>query len=466
MTLERIQFVDSISSTATVRLSLSAEPWRVLLAGTDVSPPPLRRSVVSTLLADGSIIPAASYDNRTVTLHLQLDASSPDVAATQIQLLHRELDRQTNILRWQPEPSLPAVYFETFRSPDTTDVVDHGINLYDFTIAIPAKPFSLGERENLSNAVVSNDPNAGSGRFFDIAAGTIKGDVEVPLRVTIAGSSVVGRQSLFATRRRGTPSAAPYALQAETLTMGTDTTVVGATDASGGGASPSGAASNSVQTTFSNNGYIVRLSTTAFPAAPSVDARGTYRVLAKVRGATSVFTMKLEHGIRAIQNNSVTATLTSNVYTYVDLGLVQMPEGVDPITDGPGGLPLSVVGVPLKFYATRVSGAGFLIWDHFLLVPADDKFGIVQWGSTTPTSFVIDGASRSIYGVDGSGRVADIGSTAITGDFPTVSPNVANRVSYVNDVTPNMSTSDPVASTVTLALSYWPRYLTVRPVLS
>jgi hypothetical protein len=419
------------------------------------------------LLSDGSIIPAAAYDNRAVTLHLQLDATSPDLAAIQIQLLHRELDRQNNILRWQPEPSLPPVYFKTFRSPDSTDVIDHGINLYDFTISIPAEPFSLGERENLSNAVVSNDPNAGSGRFFDIAAGTIKGDVEAPLRVTIAGSSVVGRQSLFAVRRRGTPSAAPYALQAETLTMGTDTTVVGATDASGGGASPSGAASNSVQTTFgTNNNLIVRLSTTAFPSSPSVDVRGTYRVFAKVRGATSVFTMQLEHGIRAIKNPTVTATLTNNVYTYVDLGLVQMPEGVDPITDGPGGLPLAVVGVPLKFYALRVSGAGFLIWDHFLLVPADDKFGIVKWGSTTPTSFIVDGASRSIYGVDGSGRIADIGSTAITGDFPTVSPNVANRISYVNDVTPDMSTSDPVATTVTLGLSYWPRYLTVRPVLT
>lgn len=466
MTLERIQFVDSISPTATVRLALSTEPWRVLHAGTDVSPPPFRRSVVSTLLADGSIIPAASYDNRTVTLHLQLDDKTPELAAIQLQLLHRELDRPTNILRWQPEPKLPAVYFKTFRSPDSTDLVDHGINLYDFTIAIPAEPFSLGERENLSNAVVSNDPNAGSGRFFDIAAGTIKGDVEVPLRVTVAGSSVVGRQSLFASRRRGTPSAAPYALQAESLTMGTDTTVVGATDGTGGGASPSGAASNSVQTTFGTNTFIQRLSTSAFPAAPSVDVRGTYRVLAKVRGAASVFLMKLEHGVRSISNPSVTATLTSNVYTYVDLGLVQMPEGVDPITDGPGGLPLSVVGVPLRFYAQRVSGAGFLIWDHFLLVPADDKFGIVQWGSTTPTSFVVDGATRAIYGIDGSGRVADIGSTAITGDFPTVSPNVANRISYVNDVTPNASTTDPVATTVTLGLSYWPRYLTVRPVSS
>lgn len=466
MGAEVVQFVDSISATATIRLTVSLAPWKVLLAGTDVAPPPFRRATAQTLLMDGAIIPAAAYDNRVVRLHLQLKTNDPTVSATQLQLLHRELDRATNIIRWQPVPTLPPVYFKTFRSPDyDPGASDPGINLHDITLAIPAEPFAIGHRVDISPVAVSNDPNAANGRFMDITG--VTGDVETPLRISIPGSAVVNRQSLFAIRRRGTPSAAPFFLQAESMTQGTDTSVTGATDGTGGGASPSGAGSNSSATTFATNTLTpVRLSTTAFPSSPSVDARGTYRVFMRVRPATAggIFQIKLEHGIRAIQNPTVTTAVTTTTYTMVDLGLVQIPEGVDPVTDGPGGATLQVVGIPFKLYAQRTGGSGNLNWDYLMLVPADDKLGIISWGSTTPTNFIVDSSSRSVYGVDGSNRVSDIASVGLTSEFPGISPNGGtNRLVYLNDVSPNGG-SDAVSSTVTLTCSYWPRYLAVRPV--
>lgn len=467
MPYERIEFVDSISPTATIRLSF-ADPWRVLFNGTDVSPPPFRRAVVSSLLADGSIIPAASYDNRVVTLHLQLRTSVPETAASQIQVLRRELDRSTNILRWQPEPKLPPVYFKTFRAPDTTDVIDHGIGVYEFTVSIPAEPFTLGHREDLATAVVSNDPNAGSnGRFFDITSNVVKGDVETPLRITIAGASLNARQSCFAVRRRGTPSAAPFVLQAESMTQGTDTSVVATSDT---GATPAGAASNSSSTSFAtNNLSVTRLSTTAFPSTPSVDVRGTYRIFARIRStSTTTFKIQLEHGLRAVLNSAQTAPLSTITFSIVDLGLVQMPEGVDPVTDGPGGLPLSVTGVPLVIHAQRTVGSGPLIWDYIVAVPADDKLCYVYWGGWQPTNYVLDGTSRSVYGLDASNRIADIGGTSMSGDFPMVSPGVSNRIVFLRDVTPSAGNglSDDPTTTTTINCSYWPRYLAVRPVTS
>jgi hypothetical protein len=180
--------------------------------------------------------------------------------------------------------------------------------------------------------------------------------------------------------------------------------------------------------------------------------------------AGAIFQIKLRHGIRAIDNPTVTTTVTTATYTMVDLGLVQIPEGVDPVTDGPGGATLQVVGIPFTLYAMRTSGSGNLNWDYMMLVPADDKLGIISWGSTTPTNFVVDGDSRSVYGIDASNRISDIGSVGLTSEFPAISPTGGtNRLFYINDVSPNGS-SDAVATTVTLTCSYWPKYLSVRPV--
>lgn len=155
---EIIEFVDSINVSAGVNLSLTTLPWRVIFEGTSAPPPPLKRAVASTLLADGAFIPASAYDNRLITLQLLLASTSAATMATQAQMLARELDRETNILRWQPEPGIPAVYFRTYRSADFVTVIDHGTNQQSFTVSIVAEPFALGEQVVVSPIAVSNNP--------------------------------------------------------------------------------------------------------------------------------------------------------------------------------------------------------------------------------------------------------------------------------------------------------------------
>jgi hypothetical protein len=458
---ESIAFVDSVSANPAVRLLLSADPWKVLQAGTDVSPPPLQRLVPSTLLTDGNPIPATAYDNRTITLHLQVRTTAGSTLATQIQLLGRELDRPSNILKWQPDPSIPAVFFRTYRSPDYSPTIEHGLTMIDLTVSILAEPFAIGLLEAIAPVAVQNDPAAGSnGRFLDVTG--VKGDVETPLIVKLPGSSGQLFQSLFATRRRGTPSAMPSVLQCESMTMGTDT----ATQANS--ALRSGAGNNSTLTTFATSTALVaRLSTTVFPASASVDVRGTYRVFLRCSSSTTgqTFNIQLQHGIRAAKNAVVNlATSTANNFCVVDLGLVQLPEGFDPVTDGMSNVQLPVAGVPLTLYVQRVSTTGQLTCDYLYFVPADDHFGIVNWGSTTPTTFVFDGTGRSVYGLDGSGNIADIATAGFVGDPPYVSPGVTNRITFLRDITKAPGLDDPVTSFATLTCSYYPRYLgTVRP---
>lgn len=457
---EVIEFVDSVSASATIRLSLTTSPWMVIFEGTSVPPPPLRRSLAQTLLADGAYIPASAYDNRVVTLRLMYDGTSGPSAATAVQVLNRELDRETNILRWQPDPTIPAVYFRTYRSPDYDPVTDHGHDRFQMTVQIPAEPFALGLPVTVTPIVVSNDPAAAQGRFFDITS--VQGDVETPLVIKVPGSSVTTRQTLFAVRRRGAPSAMPFLLQTESMTLGTDTTVI----TGGANWSPSATGSDTTDTSFSTVSTIAtRLSSAAFPASPSVDARGTYRVFARVGANTTAgnFDITLRHGVRAIDNTATRFTSTANgIQTHADLGLVQIPEGFDPVTDGPTGVALSANGVPLSLRVARINGSNFYT-DYLLFVPADDCFAIVKWGSSSPSAFVFNGVSRSVYGLDASGRAADIQSAGFVGGPIMVSPGVTNRVIYINDVHPTPATDDPITNSVTVSPFYWPRYLSIRP---
>lgn len=458
----QIGFVDSVSLTAAPRL-LFTGVWRVLKAGTDMSPPPFRRSWNSTLLTDGATVPASAYDNRVLRIHLQLDAADPATTATQLQLLHRELDRPTNILRWQPEAGLPPVFFRTYRAPDYEPDIDHGINLVDATLVIPAEPFAFGVREDVPTATVSNDPiNTGSnGKFFDITG--VKGDVETPLQIRMTGSDATGRQTLFAVRRRGTPSAMPMVLQCEAMTLGTNaTTVANGTDYSGAG-------SNTVEVSFGTATLANRLSTSAFPATGSVDARGTYRVFARTLavfvGVGANMTLQLRHGVRQIANSSVAVDRNSALTQtrMVDLGLVQIPEGYNPASNGPDAVAPSATGVQLNVYAARTNGTEMVL-DYLMFVPADDSVCIVNWGSSTPTTFVLDGTNRMVYGLDSSARIADILTAYFTGDPPSVSPGVTNRIVVIRDVIPSTGNADAPATTYPINCSYWPRYLSVRPV--
>jgi hypothetical protein len=381
---EKIAFVASVSDTATVNLALSAHPWRVLLAGTDASPPPMRRVIVDTLLRDGEFVSQTAYSNRVVTLHLQLRTVDPATAAAELQLLNQELDKPRNVLRWQPEASLPAVYFRTLRASDYAQIVDHGLNSFDFTIALSADPFAIGSRIDLSPATINNDPAAGSnGKFCEFTG--IRGDVESPLLIKLTGSTTVGRQSAIGLRRRGTPSQAPLVLQAEAMTQGTNTSTTA------NNSRYSGSSNNFSTTTFGSNTMITRLSTTLFPGTASIDVRGTYRVFARVNStvAGDKFEMQLTHGARGVVNTAVDIVSSSTTSpNMVDLGLIQMPEGFDPIYDGGSGAAIQVAGVALSVQAFRTSGSGNLLWDYFLFVPADDTLTLVTWGTTGPTTMV------------------------------------------------------------------------------
>jgi hypothetical protein len=457
-----LQFVDSIAATPTVRLDLSDDdPWQYL-EETDFPPPPLKRAIASTLLADGGVVPASAYDLRTLHIEAKLVTDSADDTATALQALYRELDRPQNIIKWHEFTTEP-VFFRTFRtSADRVHRRPTGDGTgYRISVDILAEHAAYGLLETpVDGVTVSTDPAAGSnGCFVDVTG--VKGDVESPAIIEWpSGGVLLARQTLMAVRRRGDPSAAPFLFQAEALTQGTDTTT------QPNDANFSGAGNNFSRCTFATATMQTRLSTTAIGTS-GVDLRGRYRVFMRYRKnspTTDPINLQLRWGdtvsTTTLVHNDVYSTLSTGLIVAADLGEVSIPAGYDPVTDSSGvELPVSNA-FKFELRAERTSGTSTIDFDFLVFVPADDRLAILQWQKSSD-DYVLDAVNNSAHAVDGSGNVLSIAAPAISGGLPMLSPGQTNRIYMfraVNDLQSwTLTTVSPVS------VSYMPRYLTVRP---
>lgn len=472
-----VQFVDSIASSPTVRLDLNAAPWRVLAEGTDISPPELRRAEISSMLADGGRVAESSYENRVLTLHLRVqDNASTDAVLSQVQLLARELDRRAvsaggvagpdNILKWQPRGATNPVFFRTFRSP-LGKYADVLVSRKEVVIDILAEPFAYGLKVTNSAVTVANDPVAVTNPMsWDITG--VKGDVETPLDLSFPASAVIAagrRTSAVAVRRRGTPSSAPFWLQAEAATLGSNVSLPGNdTVMVGSGSNYARCASAGLSSPFAT-----KLTSAVFPSSASVDARGTYRRFARVRqndGADEVrYRLDVGDGTTWIDGDEVIGPSTT-ARRYVDLGLAQLPVGYDPVITSAGGTPIAVRGAQWRTRVARTftNGTGTLDLDGTAFLPADDRLCFIKWpGTSGPTTLVLDSENEAVYALGSSSELYSTEVVTLTGGPPHVSPGETNRIYFMLDVGSTSSGGDDKTLTTSITASYHPRYLQAAP---
>lgn len=161
--VNRLEFVDSIAAVPAVRLNLNdGAVWSHMVENSEFPPPPLNRAISSTLLTDGAIVPASAYGPRSIRLSLAVRTGDADVTATNLQALHRELDRPRNVLRYQQGTTLP-VFFRTFRA--SADAVRDLGALRDGSrkrvdVELLADPFAFGLMETLGPYQILVDPAA------------------------------------------------------------------------------------------------------------------------------------------------------------------------------------------------------------------------------------------------------------------------------------------------------------------
>jgi hypothetical protein len=469
-----IRFVDAPSASPTTRLDLNDEAhwWTKAF---DAAPPRLRRSVASNAMRDGISVGSSSYDARTLVLDLECLKSTQDEAATQLQRLARELDRETNWLMYQPNGLTKPVFFRTFRSDASqiADVVAQAA-MRTFTIEVLAEPFALGLKETLGPYTINNNPAAGTNPGY-VDLPTIIGDVAAPVTYWDAASGGSNYMTRLVASHRGasaTVTAVTTARQLEGVgaSLGTDTTNPGG----GPDAAMSGTtANNYVRTSFATNAAMTwRVSVS--PSQPG----GLYRIVAAVRRTGTTSTLRIRGTTSALEGgwtgSEITLPSTTN-RQLVDLGIVHWPTSEPVGYTGPGG---TATPASLRFEASRTGGTDSLDWDAAFFIPAGGQVGTVSTamlvhGDRTTGSepqLVLDGVTERTFKTPSA---ANPTTTAVEqrqvgamGGFPEVAPNVANRL-YVLSWWQGDGSVAPLAgvtTTTTVNLAYWPRYLRVRPV--
>jgi hypothetical protein len=442
-----IQFVDQIASSPTTRLDLNSGSYEVRRAGIDLSPPNLKRVVVANMMRDGAEIPASAYENRVLRFVVEVTAANEDTLSSNLQTLDRELDRRNNILKWQNNGATDPVFFRTFRSPDYRRVRPNPQGLLvECHLEIIAEPFALGLQQTILNAqTITNDPAAGSNGMFIDTAATVKGDVPTPAYIEMTGVSALVKQ-LVAVRRHGTPNFIYE--QAENMTNGTD-----AADT----ADASSSAGNVVRITPGTSTMVTRLTWSSFPrATPGDDDRGVYRVICRVKKNTAgdTWTIRQVHSAGGLTAYGPTVTsLASSANRHVlDLGLIQLPAGHDPVYDGYSNTQWDFEDSSLLIQAARTSGSGTFDIDYVALIPADEELAIAMAKGTAAT-WCWDGPMDIVRPQSG---LSTFSAFERAGTIPMLAPNQVNRLFVVRQ----LGVTDAISDTVTITVKYWPRYLT------
>jgi hypothetical protein len=359
--------------------------------------------------------------------------------------------------------STVAVTLNTWTLIDLVATAPASTGLAELSVSMGATP-PVGHTLHIDEAKLRQSGGVG-GMCFDVTSP--KGDVESPLVISITDPQLlvgtpptINPKTVLAVRRTGNPASTPFVIQAESTTLGTDASLPGNDTVM------SGAGSNYVRVSFATAGGVwasrfVKL----HPGSASVDARGTYRVFARVRRSTAVGNIRIKIRAEAggyFSDLGEVLTALSTDRRLIDMGLLSLPFGPDPIGDGYSDTPLPVGGVEVGLWAQRDTGTSTLDIDYLLFVPADDRLMMVDWTSASlgaTDRVVIDGPRQVAYSLGVFDEVRSKGPHALLGGFLAVSPGVTNRIYLLATVDAD---ADDKTAITTLTYAYWPRYQFVR----
>ncbi|HNH96583.1 MAG TPA: hypothetical protein PLY51_13510 [Microthrixaceae bacterium] len=455
MSADVIQFVDSIDAKPVVRLDLNDDD--VIRCRTFLAPPPrLRRSMSQNVMTDGGFVSSSQYGTRVLYIDLDLITTSQDENAAYLQKLARELDRATNIIRYQPAGASRPVFFKVWRS-DFSALVDMKAVLAfrQASLEIVAEPFAYGLRETISPGTVSNDPAAANGGYIDITG--VIGDVEAEPVITF-GTDITAGDMLHLATLPNPDSAVVVAVQAESMTLEV------ATSNPGGGpdAAMSGTGTNNY--VRSTSGAVARRVTYTSPSNTVRQAMvGDWRCWVVARKTVGVSADRVKSAFSSestsyLNENSFVTMPTTTNRQLVDLGIVSFG---DTDSDSPSQVVVSVMA----------ELANSVDWDYIYLTPAQFQSTIIG-GVGIPAFNTVDSTQDRVYRT--LPTVGDIftstaywsGIVPFTGALPRLYPNVTNRL-YWHTATPSTSTpSISKTKTAVVSVYYHPRYLYVRPVSS
>jgi hypothetical protein len=463
MALDTIQFVDSIASAPTVALDLNSSSGDYLTKLVSFTPGQMRYAMSDNAMSDGVFVSSSTAGAGQLVLELDLGTTTQDLNATALQTLARQLDKPTNLIKYQPNGLTKPVFFQTFRCTPTqiTDIMVAAARRY-ITVTLMTQPYALGLREDISVGTVNNDPaHATNGCYFDIAAASCIGDVPAPVVIVDTITANTDDWHILGVRQHGTPSDGTFWSQGESMTLG-----AGVTNPGGGpDGTMSGTGTNNYVRTSGGAANCTATWTLGTSTAALKAQRGTYRLLLTVRqsSGTDVFQITTNGG------TAVTVP-SSTARQIVDMGIVSV--GL-PVSANPGGLAVEGPTIPSgaqTLLFTRASGAGTIDLDCAQLIPADECQ--TTWETEPSVQTVLDSGLEAAYlknSGDLFGGAVNFGTQntdytyPVSGGFPFLRPSQINRFFWVRaDVVAGVRTITK-GNTSSLTVSYWPRYVFVRP---
>lgn len=300
---------------------------------------------------------------------------------------------------------------------------------------------------------------SGSG-YWDIVG--IVGDVPTPAFVKISDLGSQGKAWL-ATRAFNNPAGLTHFVQAEAATLGTDTTVVADTAASG---------NSRTNTSFATNaGMVTRLTMTLPNGSDPAALRGRYRVIMRATAATAAINISMRWrqsgGGDFVPGPIVNVDLTPPNWKYYDMGIIEFPAPqMLPDYAGYSGLNTQHAATPLAIEVQRNSGTGVLLVDWIMILPATERLcSIFQQAANASGWICLDGPNDATYGLAsgstpfGTTRILDNKQGIVTrqGGLPMLVPGPTNRWYFIHNESSNNATE-------TVDISYWPRWKEVASV--
>jgi hypothetical protein len=452
------KFVDQPVASPTVLLDMNdGNTWQIRGGDNFKLPsPPLKRTVAANTMTDGGMLSAAAYDLRTLSFIVDLFGSTDTARIAQLDALKAQLAKPANLIMHQLQSASFPVFFRTLRSDQYEVDTEISANFWRVSCDVLAEPFAIGIRRDLSQVTITNDPASGTNPIrWDITG--IVGDSPTPAFVRLSNLGA-GNTAVLATRSVNNPTAVTVFAQAESGTMGTDTTTQ-ANDVNF-----SGTGNNWTRTTFATNANFVTRAVLSVPTASSAEAlRGRYRVFLRCRAsaAGSVFS------VRWSQNDGLADAIPGPTATFsggtslalFDLGVLEFPAASSaPTTIGYSGLAAAYAAPTLAIQVGRTSGTASFDMDYVYLMPADERLCSVN--QTQATGFlVLDGPNDTTYGMAsgttpfGSTRTIDQGGGMVPryGGLPMLVPGVTQRWHLIIP-------GPAITSTKTVDVSYWPRW--------
>ncbi len=294
----------------------------------------------------------------------------------------------------------------------------------------------------------------------------VGGDVETPARIQLTAGGA-NMAPVLAVRRHGIVQDINPVLQCELQTLGTDTTNTGSLSAMSNSAA--------ARVSFATNAAMTTRVTASLPyqsGSARTAARGLYRLFVMAGSTASGTTYALRARITPtngptdlLLGTTVTWAATDTSRNLIDLGLFQVPVGVDAVYDGYGAEELAG-SVSVQIQAQRVSGTASLDLDFLAAMPADEEQ--CQLGTIYNADTVLDGPNDAVWFPGGSGEMLAQPSAPVArgGSIPMLTPGQPSRIWLLR---PDGIGSgwvrgpDTKTRTTTATVTYWPRFLSWAP---